>query len=101
MLQRARRYSLPFDRDTLSPAWLEARLRDHPVCECCGRAFAWNPSPTARMNPASPSCDRIVPALGYVLGNVALLCWRCNHVKGDATAEELEAVAAWLNQTRE
>jgi hypothetical protein len=101
MLQRARRYSLPFDRDGLSVAWLEARLREHPSCECCGRAFDFARSDTAWMNPASPSCDRIVPEVGYVVGNVALLCWRCNHIKGDATADELEAVAAWLNRTRE
>jgi len=44
----------------------------------------------------SPSIDRIVPALGYVRGNVALLCWRCNNLKRDATAAELQKVVDWM-----
>ena len=41
-----------------------------------------------RMNDNSPSLDRISPALGYVPGNVEVISWRANRLKGDGTAEE-------------
>ncbi len=43
--------------------------------------------------PASPSIDRINPALGYVEGNVRVISWRANNLRRDATAEELKLVA--------
>lgn len=39
--------------------------------------------------PGTPSLDRIVPALGYVPGNVRFISWRANTLKSDATAAEL------------
>ena len=44
----------------------------------------------------SPSLDKIVPALGYVRGNVEIISNRANRIKSDASLEEVEAVAAWL-----
>lgn len=44
----------------------------------------------------SPSLDRIVPDLGYVPGNVRVISWRANDVKGDATVEELTAVLKYM-----
>jgi hypothetical protein len=44
----------------------------------------------------SPSLDRIVPELGYVPGNVAVISMRANRIKNDATAEELAAVLAFV-----
>lgn len=41
----------------------------------------------------SPSLDRIVPALGYVPGNVLVVSYRYNTLKGNATPEELRRVA--------
>lgn len=43
------------------------------------------------------SLDRIVPSLGYVPGNVAVISHRANRIKSDATADELRAVADWLD----
>ena len=40
--------------------------------------------------------DRIVPALGYVEGNVVWLSQRANRIKDDATIEDLERVLKWL-----
>jgi len=45
---------------------------------------------------ASPSLDRIVPEKGYVKGNVAVISFRANRLKGDGTIEELERVISWL-----
>lgn len=44
---------------------------------------------------ASPTLDKIIPKLGYVPGNIAVISWRANRLKGDGTAKELQAVAEW------
>lgn len=44
----------------------------------------------------SASVDRIVPQLGYVKGNVAVISKHANTVKNDGTAEEHEKIAAWM-----
>jgi hypothetical protein len=43
--------------------------------------------------PAAPEVDRIVPGLGYVRGNMWVICKRANQIKNDATPEELRIVA--------
>lgn len=43
--------------------------------------------------PDSPSIDRIIPALGYVKGNVIVVSQRANTIKNNATPEELRRVA--------
>jgi len=44
----------------------------------------------------SPSLDRIVPHLGYVKGNVWVISWRANRLKGNASIEELEMLSTNL-----
>ncbi len=41
----------------------------------------------------NPSLDRIVPADGYVPGNVVVVSLRANRAKADLSIEELRAVA--------
>lgn len=53
---------------------------------------------TGRVQPNSPSVDRIVPALGYVKGNVWVISHRANLLKNDATLEELELLVKNLRQ---
>ncbi len=77
-------------------AFIEAWLQRQPTCECCGVAFRVAVLVDGVKCDQSPSLDRFVPALGYVEGNVALLCWRCNNLKRDASAEELERVVRWM-----
>ena len=48
------------------------------------------------LGPTSPSLDKIVPSLGYVPGNIAVISHRANVIKQNATSEELFAVARWL-----
>lgn len=48
--------------------------------------------------PNSPSLDRIVPELGYVPGNVAVISHRANMLKSNATIAELEAVVEWMKK---
>jgi hypothetical protein len=46
----------------------------------------------------APSLDRLVPSLGYVVGNVAWISKRANQIKSDATLEELELVTRWTRE---
>jgi hypothetical protein len=45
----------------------------------------------------SASIDRIMPSLGYVSGNIAIISHKANSMKQDGTAEELRRVASWLD----
>lgn len=51
-----------------------------------------------RLHPNSPTLDRILPPKGYVVGNIAVISWRANKLKNNATPEELTALAAWLEK---
>lgn len=45
----------------------------------------------------SPSLDRLDASRGYVKGNIALISWRANNIKGNATVDEVQRVALWMN----
>lgn len=46
----------------------------------------------------SPSVDRLIPELGYVLGNVVWICLEANIFKSNRTSLELRAIADWIEQ---
>ena len=46
----------------------------------------------------SPTLDRLVPALGYVKGNVAILSLKANAIKSNANSEEVKQVADWMRE---
>lgn len=52
-----------------------------------------------RMHPNSPTLDRLVPARGYVPGNIAVISWRANCIKHNATFLEVVLLARWLERT--
>jgi hypothetical protein len=45
----------------------------------------------------SASLDRIDPKKGYVQGNVAVISFKANTIKSNATSNEIFAVARWLS----
>lgn len=82
---RAQRHNVAFD--------LSAEAVYVPAqCPVFGVAFVYG----VKGHPNSPSLDRIIPTLGYVKGNVAVISRRANIIKNNASAAELERVAAWL-----
>lgn len=86
---RAKRAGIPFNltiEDIVVPA----------VCPVLGLEI--RPFAGRGFDPQSPSLDRIIPALGYVRGNVRVISYRANELKKDATPEELLAVAKWAQQ---
>jgi hypothetical protein len=48
--------------------------------------------------PNSPSLDKIVPARGYVPGNIQVISQRANLMKYDASIEDLRAFAEWVRK---
>ncbi len=44
----------------------------------------------------SPSLDRVLSDKGYVPGNVRVLSWRMNNLKGDLTVEEAENLLLYM-----
>jgi hypothetical protein len=96
MIERSRLRGLPFDSDILTVDYLMERIESKPTCECCGKAFRIGGARNGMKDDSSPSIDRIHPERGYTVGNIALLCWRCNNLKRDATPTELKTVTDWL-----
>ena len=73
------------------------------VCPVLGTplfARAGEGRPTTDQIPNSPSLDRIVNDKGYVPGNVAVISFRANLLKRDATIEELEAILSYMKSHR-
>jgi hypothetical protein len=44
-----------------------------------------------------PTLDRINNDEGYIRGNVAIISFRANRIKSDASADELQAIANYAN----
>ena len=50
--------------------------------------------------PESASLDRLDSSKGYVKGNVAIISWRANRLKSDATLAELQAIVRFMGRQR-
>jgi hypothetical protein len=96
MLNRSKTLGLPVDDKVFTVAYLINWLHDCPACPCCGRVFDVTYKEDRKKRDTSPSLDRFDLGAGYVVGNVALICWRCNNLKRNATIEELQQVVDWM-----
>ena len=52
-------------------------------------------------NDNSPSLDRIDNRFGYIKGNILVVSWRANFLKGDAALSELQLLVANLQSITE
>jgi hypothetical protein len=50
-----------------------------------------------KLNPRSPSLDRIDPSLGYTIQNTRMVCWIFNRAKGDGSDEDVQMLVGALN----
>jgi len=83
--ERAKKAGVPFnltEEDILIPTYC-------PVFGCKLERALGSKGP----GPYSPSLDRIIPARGYVPGNVVVISNRANRAKSDLLVEELVALA--------
>ena len=91
---RAKKNGIPF-----SITQDDIRIPDD--CPCCSRRMqdrqgGYKNGPTD----SSPSLDRFVAHLGYTPGNVAVICWRCNRLKMNASVKELREILAWMESVQ-
>jgi hypothetical protein len=49
-----------------------------------------------KVEPNSPTLDRVDPSVGYIRGNVAVMSHRANLMKGGMTAAEHRSIADWM-----
>ena len=86
--RRAKKKNIPFD---ISVSDLEVPV----FCPVLDIELSVNDS-HAKDN--SISIDRIIPELGYVKGNVAIISHKANTIKNNASVEDLEKVLEWLKK---
>jgi len=82
---RAKRYGLPF-------SLVESDIIIPSHCPVLGFILERREERTE----SSPSLDRIVPELGYVVGNIAVISDRANRLKNDGTSLEHRLIADWM-----
>jgi len=70
-------------------------LEEPYICTCCGRTMTVNEK---IFKDDSITLDKIIPLKGYVPGNVAIICFRCNSLKTDATYEELFNLVEYMKR---
>jgi len=89
---RAKKYDVPF-----SITYRDVVIPDN--CPVLGIKLERNKT---KMSRNSATLDRIIPALGYVPGNVIVVSNKANNIKNDATPEEIMKVAVfYANRTIE
>lgn len=94
--RRAARLGVAFDEGLFAEV---LALEPPERCESCGYDLDYKSSARGdRRSSRSVSIDRVDNAKSYLSGNVAFICARCNAVKTDATADELRAIAAYIDR---
>jgi hypothetical protein len=64
------------------------------VCPALGIPIVRN---KGHMQSNSPTLDKIIPELGYVLGNVAIISLKANRMKSNGTSSEHRLIADWMD----
>jgi hypothetical protein len=84
------------DGGEFDPGLRAALIADPPTaCACCGALLDYSMG-RGPDRARSPSLDRIDNTRGYTLENVAVICFRCNRVKGSSSLARLEVRLAEL-----
>ena len=47
----------------------------------------------------TPSLDKQIPSEGYTKNNIAIISWRANRLKSDATLDELKLIVKYLENS--
>ena len=97
MADRSKNKGIEFDKPFFTVAYLMNRLINNLNCECCGKKLDIKFKKDKRFNDDSPSIDRVNPLKGYIKGNIAILCWRCNKHKQNSTSKELRMIANFMD----
>lgn len=84
---RAKKKNLPF-----SIKWKEIVIPE--FCPVLGVKL--EKSTNRKMQMASPSLDRMVPELGYIPSNIAVISCKANAMKSNGSLEEHKKLVLWL-----
>jgi hypothetical protein len=90
---RAKAENLPFE---LTYEYLLSIATDE--CPIFKTPFTWGESKLGKGKTqlGTPQLDKIIPELGYVIGNVAFLSRKANKMKDNGTMQEHYAIADWI-----
>ena len=90
---RAKATNLPFN---LTISYLVSIAHDE--CPIFKTPLTWGVSKMGKGKTRldTPQLDRIIPELGYVIGNVAFLSGKANKMKDNGTMQEHYAIADWI-----
>lgn len=87
--KRAQIKKLPFN---LTPEYLRSIWTG--VCPVFGHRISFH----KKRSYWSAEIDRVIPELGYVMGNVVWLSSRANRLKNNGSLDELKQLTGWLEE---
>ena len=94
--RRAKKNNIPFE---LRPADIRDVWPADGLCPVLGIPLLMNEG--GSYGPNSPSLDRVIPEIGYRVGNIALISMRANLVKsGETDPDIFRRVADWLERIK-
>jgi hypothetical protein len=89
-MKTVNRRSDKFEQDTnLTFEDIHEMLVSQSHCSVTGIEFDYSRPTKTKKNPYAPSLDRIDPNTGYIHGNVRLVIWQYNLMKGEISDKEL------------
>ena len=75
----------------------EITKQDIVIPEMCPILGIYLERGNRKAHDSAPSLDRIIPEVGYVLGNTNVISYRANRIKNDGTAREHLRIADWMD----
>lgn len=60
--------------------------------------YGWGGANGNLRDPNKATIDKVVPELGYILGNVFVISWRANKLKSNMTIDELERILKYYKE---
>lgn len=85
-------------RDELSIEFLSGLQVGTPNCACCKKALSFACYERGKIPLNFATLDRVIPSLGYVPKNVAIVCLECNRLKDRMTLDDAKMVVAYIEQ---
>lgn len=69
-------------------------------CPVDGLPMDWSVDENKKLQPMlrTPSIDKIVPSLGYVQGNVQIICWQYNSWKRNMSIHDMRTLLSYLRK---
>ena len=99
LIQRAKTLNVPYDKIKSLEQYLEYYLDYHKgykltgYCDICNNIVTQN---IKNIKSNSITVSRIIPSEGYIINNLAVLCYKCNSIKNEGTWQEHLMIANWM-----